>query len=97
MHYGEQTTDQVSYRIPESLAVEGAPQDATVTWKDHAVFVTKTVSAPGSVTVGRTLARAFTVAQPAEYQDLRGFYQKLAAADQAQLVLAKTAHTGTEN
>jgi transglutaminase-like putative cysteine protease len=97
MHYGEQTTDEVSYRIPESLAVEGAPQDATVTWKDHAVFVTKTVSAPGSVTVGRTLARAFTVAQPAEYQDLRGFYQKLAAADQAQLVLAKTAHTGTEN
>jgi transglutaminase-like putative cysteine protease len=89
MHYGEQITDQVSYRIPQNLAVEGAPQDATVAWKDHAVLVTKIISAPGSVTVGRTLARAFTVAQPAEYQDLRGFYQKLAAADQQQLVLTR--------
>jgi hypothetical protein len=33
------------------------------------------------------LARAFSYAKPEEYQDLRGFYQKIAAADQSQLVL----------
>jgi hypothetical protein len=32
--------------------------------------------------------RAFTIVKPEEYQDLRGFYQKVSAADQAQLVLA---------
>jgi hypothetical protein len=40
------------------------------------------------VVVARTLARAFTEAKPEEYQDLRGFYQKVATADQQQLVLA---------
>ena len=32
----------------------------------------------------------FTFAKPEEYQDLRGFYQKIAAADQQQLVLTRT-------
>jgi hypothetical protein len=36
--------------------------------------------------VARVLARAFDVAKPSDYQDLRGFYQKVAAADQGQLV-----------
>ncbi|MEI9969043.1 MAG: hypothetical protein WDM87_10585 [Terracidiphilus sp.] len=38
------------------------------------------------MTVARVLARAFDVAKPTDYQDLRGFYQKVAAADQGQLV-----------
>jgi hypothetical protein len=87
MHYGEQVTDQVTYRIPTGLAIEGSPQDAKVAWQDHAVLVTKTASGPGSVTIARTFGRAFTVIEPNEYQDLRGFYQKVAAADQQQLVL----------
>ena len=87
MQYGEQTTDQVTYRISPGLTVEGAPQDATVAWKDHAILVTKSSSAPGQITIGRTLARFFTVAKSDEYQDLRGFYQKVAASDQQQLVL----------
>jgi hypothetical protein len=37
--------------------------------------------------VGRTFGRYFTVIQPKDYQDLRGFYQKVASADQQQLVL----------
>ena len=50
-------------------------------------MVTNTVAAPGQVTLNRSIARAFTFAKPEEYQDLRGFYQKVAAADQQQLVL----------
>jgi hypothetical protein len=87
MHYGDRVTDQVVYRLPPSLSVEGAPQDTKISWPDHAVFITKTVTAPGQVTIARTLGRAFTFAKPEEYQDLRGFYQKVAAADQQQLVL----------
>jgi hypothetical protein len=42
------------------------------------------------VTIARSLARAFVIAMPKEYEDLRGFYQKVAAADQQQLVLTAT-------
>ena len=60
------------------MTVEGAPPDASIPWTGHAAYVTKTVSTPGQVVVARTLARAFTEAKPEEYQDLRGFYQKVA-------------------
>ena len=43
------------------------------------------------ITIARQLTRVFTLAKPEEYQDLRGFYQKVAAADQQQLVLTKSA------
>jgi hypothetical protein len=91
MHYAGQTIDQIVYHLPPGLAVEGAPQDTSITWPDHAYFITRSVPSPGQIIIARKLARAFTFAKPEEYQDLRGFYQKVAAADQAQLVLAKTA------
>jgi hypothetical protein len=87
MHYGELITDQVTYHLPASLTVEGAPQNAEIPWPQHALFITKSASAPGKITVARMISRAFTFAKPDEYQDLRGFYQKVAAADQQQLVL----------
>ena len=87
MHYGETVLEQVTYHLPAGLTVEGAPQDANFSWPQHAVFNTKTAVAPGQVTVVRKLYRNFTFAKPEEYQDLRGFYQKIAAADQGQLVL----------
>jgi hypothetical protein len=73
------------------LAVEGAPQDTNIPWEGHAVFVTKAVSAPSQITIARSFTRAFTFVKPDEYQDLRGFYRKVAAADQQQLVLTKSA------
>jgi ribosome modulation factor len=96
MHYGSMVTDEVTYFLPEGFTLEGAPQDAKITWPEHAVLVNKTVAAPGKITVARQLARAFTDAKPEEYQDLRGFYQKVAAADQQQLVLT-TAPSGKGN
>ncbi len=87
MRYGERIAEQITYHLPEGMAVEGAPPDANIPWTGHAAYVTKTISKPGTVVVARTLARAFTEAKPEEYQDLRGFYQKVATADQQQLVL----------
>ncbi|MFZ1087047.1 MAG: DUF3857 and transglutaminase domain-containing protein [Terracidiphilus sp.] len=89
MHYADQVKDQITYHLPAGFTVEGAPQDATIPWAGHAVLVTKSVSAPGEITMVRSLLRGFTVAKPEEYQDLRGFYQKIAAADQQQLVLTR--------
>jgi hypothetical protein len=87
MHYAAHVTDQIVYHLPPGLAMEGAPQDAKISWPKHAILVDKTVTEPGQITIRRSLATAFTFAKPEEYQDLRGFYQKVAAADQQQLVL----------
>jgi len=87
MHYGDKVSDQVVYHLPPDLAVEGSPQDARIAWENRAVLVTKTKVDSGQVTIARTLARGFTFVKAEEYQDLRGFYQKVAAADQQELVL----------
>ncbi len=86
MHYAEQVTEQLTYDLPTGATAEGAPPDAKVSWPDHAMYIVRTKSDGGEVTVARVLARAFDVAKPSDYQDLRGFYQKVAAADQGQLV-----------
>jgi hypothetical protein len=96
MQYGERITDQITYHLPAGLAVEGAPQDNKIPWLGHAVYISKSVQQPGQIIVARSLARAFTLAKPEEYQDLRGFYQKVAAADQQQLVLTTSAPAATK-
>ncbi len=87
MHYAERINDDVIYHLPAGMTVEGAPQDTSVPWQGHAVFVLKTKTGSGQIEIVSTVARAFSRAKPEEYQDLRGFYQKVAAAEQAQLVL----------
>jgi len=91
MQYGNRETDQVTYLLPAGMAVEGAPADATISWAGHSVYVTKSKPGDGQIVIARVLARAFTFAKPEEYQDLRGFYTKIAAADQAELVLTSAA------
>jgi hypothetical protein len=88
MHYGEKTTDQIAYHLPDGYAVEGAPQDANIPWERSAIFATRTKVAAGQVTVARELLRGFTLAMPDQYPGLRDFYQKMAAEDQQQLVLS---------
>jgi hypothetical protein len=87
MHYADRVNDDVIIHLPPGAAVEGAPQDATVSWQGHAMFIVKSKTGSGQIEIANSLARAFTVAKPEEYQDLRGFYQKVDAAEQSQLVL----------
>jgi hypothetical protein len=90
MHYAEQVTDQITLHLPPGLAVEGAPQDAKIPWENHAVLITKSASSPGQIVIARQLSRAFALLKADEYQNLRDFYKKVAAADQQQLVLTAT-------
>jgi hypothetical protein len=87
MHYGDRVTDDVTWHLPSGMAVEGAPQDTSVSWQGHALFLIKSKSGTNQIEIVNSLARGFTMAKPEEYQDLRGFYQKVAAAEQGQLVL----------
>ena len=94
MQYAEQISDQVIYHLPAGLEVESAPQASKIPWEGRAVLLIKSKSDPGQVTITRTLARAFTFATTDEYQNLHDFYQKVAAADQQQLVLTRTPAAG---
>jgi len=87
MRYAERMGEAVTYRLPDGVVVEGAPKDTQVPWQGHAVYGLKTTTQPGTVTVDRQIVRAFAQAKAEEYEDLRGFYQKVASADQQQLVL----------
>jgi hypothetical protein len=88
MHYANRVTDDVTYHLPPGAAVEGGPQDTSVTWQGHAMLVLKSKASPDKIEIANSLARGFSIAKPEEYQDLRGFYQKVDAAEQAQLVLS---------
>ncbi|MGD0830746.1 MAG: DUF3857 domain-containing protein [Terracidiphilus sp.] len=90
MHYSEVVNDNVVYHFPDNLKVEGTPQDAQIPWAGKANFSISTLPAHGQITVNRKFARAFTFVMKDQYQDLRGFYQKIAAADQQQLVLTSS-------
>jgi len=90
MRYAKETTDKVVYHLPAGFTVEGAPKNVTDVWKGHAEYLVKAQTGPGQVTVQRLLARAFDLSNPDEYQDLRGFYQKVAVADHSELVLLKS-------
>jgi hypothetical protein len=56
-------------------------------------MVTKSKIDPGQITIARLFSRAFTFVKPEQYQELRGYYQKVAAADQGQLVLTRDGAT----
>lgn len=96
MHYADEITDEVVYHLPAGYTVEGAPQDVKNLWQGHAEYILKSQSAAGQITVDRLLARSFDMARADEYQDLRSFYQKAAAADQSELVLTLSS-TGKGN
>lgn len=91
MHFGENVTDDVTYHLADGVTVEGPPEDANIAWPGHAQFVAKSMQKPGQIEIAQQLSVAFTFSKPDEYQDLRGFYQKVAAADQEQLVLTTSA------
>jgi hypothetical protein len=88
MHYGETVTDQVTYHLPAGFTVEGAPRNTRISWPAQAILNISSTPAPGQITITRSLMRSFTFAKPQEYQNLRAFYQKIAASDQQQLVLS---------
>jgi len=87
MHYAELVSDDVTYELPAGLTVESAPEPGKIPWEGHAVMLIKSQTSPSEVDITRTFARSFTFAHTGDYQALHDFYQKVATADQQQLVL----------
>ena len=89
VHYARMEQDDVTYHLPPGFSVESAPKTPDVTWQRHAALRIDSTVDSGSVEVFRTFARGFAILDPKEYKDLHDFYQKLATADQQQLVLTR--------
>jgi hypothetical protein len=91
VHYPERQVDDVTYHLPDGFAVESAPQSATIPWGTSAQMRVAAKSDKGTVEIARSLAYNFTLVEQKEYTELHDFYQKVATADQQQLVLTRAA------
>ena len=89
--YARMEVDQVTYHLPSGLTVESSPQATDASWPEHALLKVSSDVKADSVVVQRTLAYNFTVIDAKEYSGLHDFYQKVATADQQQLVLTRAA------
>jgi hypothetical protein len=96
MQYGAVVQDDVTYELPEGFTVESAPVEASVPWAGHAAFRVKSEQGKNTITVTRVFARGFALLDPKDYSDLREYYQKVATADQQQLVLTTAAATAAK-
>jgi hypothetical protein len=83
--------DDVTYHVPDGMTVESSPQTSDVSWPQHAQLKTQSTVVAGGLEVVRVLAYNFTVVDPKDYGQLHDFYGKVAAADQQQVVLTKSA------
>jgi hypothetical protein len=90
LHYARFEQDNVTIHLPPGYTVESAPQTTDVTWLNRAMLRIRAVAKDGSVDVLRVFVRNFAALDPKEYIDLRAFYQKVATADQQQLVLTRS-------
>jgi len=99
VHYPMTEQDDITYHLPPGYNLEGIPQDASSAWPNHALFKIHFAKdkEDGSVTVSRTLIYNFTLLDPKDYPTLHDFYQKVAVADQQQLVLTRTPAATTGN
>jgi hypothetical protein len=93
--------DEVVYKLPAGYAMEGAGPAANVTWPGYAAMRIVPEVHGDAVKVTRTLQYNFTMLDPKTYPELHGFYQKVATADQQQIVLtaipaAASEKTGNE-
>ena len=91
LHYPERVVDDVTYHLPAGFTVESAPQSTTIPWASAAQLRVASKANADSVEVARSLAYNYTLLEPKEYKDLHDFYQKVATADQQQLVLTRAA------
>ena len=87
MHYAGREEEQITYTFPAGFALEGTPQETKFSWENNASYQLRSKVDAASITSARVLARNFTVLEPADYNQLRDFYQKAVAADQQQIVL----------
>jgi hypothetical protein len=93
VQYAKTMQDDVTYHLPTGFSLEGTPEITDASWPNHAMLHITSKKAEDSVEVIRTLVYNFALLDPREYPNLHDFYQKVATADQQQLVLTRSPAT----
>ena len=91
LHYPLFETDEVTYTLPEGFAAQSTPQTDNLNWAGSAMLHIASTAEGGTITVKRSMVRNFSYVLPGGYGELHDFYQKLATADQQQIVLTRAA------
>jgi hypothetical protein len=91
VHHPQITEDDVTYNLPAGLSAESAPEKTQIEWAQHGMLRIDSKIDGSSVNVMRSLAYNYAMLGASDYGDLRGFYQKVATADQQQVVLTRAA------
>lgn len=87
VHFPKSELEEVTYRLPADFAVESAPQADRTVWPGHAEMKIASKTNGDTVVVERSMAYNYVMLDSKDYESLRGFYQKIATADQQPLVL----------
>jgi hypothetical protein len=94
LHYAEQVIDDVVFHLPDGFTVEGAPPSSQLPWSNQAAFVVTMTSTEGKIEIKQIFVRGFVMLDPKEYPSLLAFYRRLAATDQQEVILGKSAASG---
>lgn len=97
VRYPKRESDDVSYHLPSGFTVDSAPKSDSTSWPDHAILKSGSETKGSTVRVLRIMVYNFTLVPPKDYQGLHDFYQKVAAADQQQLVLTRSTTAANGN
>ena len=87
LHYPYMVHDQFTLTLPPNLAAESVPKDSNVKFAPNADYIAKFAVNGNTYAYGRLMRLGNAFYTVTEYPQLRGFYQKANAEDQAQLVL----------
>jgi len=89
VQYPRLEQDDIDYSLPPGFSVESQPQSGDQSWPNHAQLKIRSTPGANSVSIQRVLVYNFTLLLAAQYTSLHDFYQKVATADQQQLVIAR--------
>jgi hypothetical protein len=89
VQYPQEVDDMVTYRLPDGYSAESAPLATDIPWAKTAVLHIGSKTDGSSVQVERQLSYNFTLLDAKYYGPLHDFFQKVATADQQQLVLIR--------
>jgi hypothetical protein len=90
VHFPTMEQEEVVYHLPQEFAVDNPPPPLNIGWPDHALFKGSSSSKGMDITTVRIVGYNYTLLESKDYGELHDFYQKIAAADQQQLVLNRS-------
>lgn len=90
VHFAKMEQDHVTYHVPAEFTLDTPPAPASIGWPNHAGYKAASSAKGSEIVTTRVLGYNFIMLEPKDYGDLHDFYQKVAAADQQQIVLTRS-------